>query len=133
MKVEWQKIGEASDSNWSVRVGEIKVEKDSGGAEAKVYSFSLGEKSVAVSVTEDGKLKRVIINESEVVEENESVVKQKANTLVFDYEGQKVTLNEGEIEVEKKPNGMKSLKVIKSEARTFSLKQAELNSAAPRP
>ena len=124
MKLEWQKVSEASEGNWSVGVGEIRVETDRGGAKVKVYRFSLGKMSVAISVTDDGKLKRVIINESEVVEENESVVKQKANTLVFDYEGQKVTLNEGEIEVEKKPNGMKSLKVIKSEARTFSLKQA---------
>ena len=121
MKLEWQKVSEASEGNWSVGVGEIRVETDSGGAKVKVYRFSLGKMSVAISVTDDGKLKRVIINESEVVEENESVVKQKANTLVFDYEGQKVTLAEGEIEVEKKPNGMKSLKVVRSEARTFSL------------
>ena len=121
MKVEWQKVSEASDSNWSVEVGEIKVEKDSGGAKVKVYSFSLGKMSVAISVTDDGKLKRVIINESEVVEENGAVTKKRVTTLVFDYEGQKVTLDEGEIEVEKKPNGMKSLKVVRSEARTFSL------------
>ena len=122
MKVEWQKVSEASEGNWSVGVGEIKVEKESGGAKVKVYSFSLGEKSVAISVTEDGKLKRVIINENEVVEENEAVTKKRVTTLVFDYEGQKVTVTEGEIEVEKKPNGTKSLKAVRSETRTFSLK-----------
>ena len=122
MKLEWQKVSEASEGNWSIGVGEIKVEKDSGGAKVKVYSFSLGEKSVAISVTEDRKLKRVIINESEVVEENGAVMKKRVTTLVLDYEGQKVTLDEGEIEVENKPNGTKSLKVVRSEARTLSLK-----------
>ena len=122
MEIKWQKVNEASNGDWSIMVDELRVEREQGeGTNVKVYTIRVGNTSVAVSVTVDGKLRRVIINESKVLKEDKRSIKKGVRTLVFDYGSQKVTVTEGEIEVEKKPNGMKSLKVIKSEARTFSL------------
>ena len=121
MEIKWQKVNEASDGDWSIMVDELRVEREQGeGTNVKVYTIRVGNISLAISVTVDGKLRRVIINESKVLKEDERSIKKGVRTLVLDYGSQKVTVTEGEIEVEKKPNGMKSLKVIKSEARTFS-------------
>ena len=117
MEFEWKKVNEVSEGDLSIMVDELRVEREQGEwTDVKVYTIRVGNTSVALSVTADGKLRRVVINESKVLKEDERSIRKGVRTLVFDHGSQKVTVTEGEIEAEKGSNKVRSLRVIKEES-----------------
>jgi len=62
-----------------VKITEIKNRKDNSEFVHKLYGIYLGDKSVAVSVTNDGKLKHVILNDIKVLNETDQTLRKRAN------------------------------------------------------
>ncbi|GAA5420290.1 hypothetical protein [Sulfurisphaera tokodaii] len=62
-----------------MKITEIKNRKDNSEFVHKLYGIYLGDKSVAVSVTNDGKLKHVILNDIKVLNETDQTLRKRAN------------------------------------------------------
>ncbi|BCU69896.1 hypothetical protein [Stygiolobus caldivivus] len=116
-----QVVKEVTGDGWRVRVIETKIKKNNGEeAVYELYGIYLGDKSVAISVSKEGKLKRVILNGAIVMEETDQTVKKRNSGLILDYENRRVTYTEGEVELWKGRTGfdaIKSFKVLKNESR----------------
>ncbi|BCU67881.1 hypothetical protein HS7_13180 [Sulfolobales archaeon HS-7] len=119
--LERQMVREVTGDNWRVRLTETKINKSDGNvAVYELYGIYLGDKSVAVSVTKEGKLKHVILNGTTTLEETDQTVKKRNSVLILDYEKQRVTFTDGEVELWKGRTGfdaIKSFKVLKNDIR----------------
>ncbi|BFI76756.1 hypothetical protein [Sulfurisphaera ohwakuensis] len=120
VNLERQVSNEITGDNWKVKITEMKTKKDNNELVYKLYGIYLGDKSVAVSVTNDGKLKHVILNDIKVLDETDQTLRKRATMLLLDYEKQRVVVEESEMELWKGKTGFESIKsinIIKSEVR----------------
>ncbi|MBB5255243.1 hypothetical protein [Sulfurisphaera ohwakuensis] len=120
VNLERQVSNEITGDNWKVKITEMKTRKDNNEFEYKLYGIYLGDKSVAVSITNDGKLKHVILNDIKLLDETDQTVRKRATMLLLDYEKHRVVVEESEMELWKGKTGFESIKsisIIKSEVR----------------
>lgn len=118
--LERQVFNEIVGDNWKVKIIETKVNKNNYETIYRLYGIYLGDKSVAVSVTSDGKLRHIILNDVKVVSETDQTVKKKNTMLLLDYENQRAVFTEGEMELWKGKTGfdaIKSINILKNESR----------------
>jgi hypothetical protein len=118
--LERQVFNEIVGDNWKVKIIETKVNKNNYETIYRLYGIYLGDKSVAVSVTSDGKLRHIILNDVKVVSETDQTVKKKNTMLLLDYENQRAIFTEGEMELWKGKIGfdaIKSINILKNESR----------------
>ncbi|QIW24682.1 hypothetical protein EWF20_11430 [Sulfolobus sp. S-194] len=119
---EKQTSNEIVGNNWKVKITDIKIRKDNNELIYKLYGIYLGDKSVAVNVTNDGKLRHVILNDIKVLDETDQSVRKRGTMLLLDYENQKVMITEAEIELWKGKTGfeaIKSINIIRNEVRNL--------------
>ncbi|QXJ28763.1 hypothetical protein [Saccharolobus shibatae] len=121
--LESQVSNEIVGDDWRVKITETKIRKDNNDeAIYKFYGIYLGNKSVAVSVTSEGKLRHVILNDVKIVSETDQTIKKKNTMLLLDYENHRVMVTEGEMELWKGKTGfdaIKSFNILKNEVRSL--------------